>query len=302
MDIFIIQLFLAIIIPFFVSIFAWILTYVIPYTWPSWVSNQIIKFSKKDTNDQIEIGIIINQLLKYDDWKRLMAMKKLKKIFKSKIKEIEAIESIKWNKSIENVRFMPLKEALDISEQAIKYLNGENQTLQKLLPDDNKNRFLKNKAFFEEKKDQLSETFTKNRDSKVWWYDDNKEFKIHYLKGKYGLSIDQFSVIVDLYDVSGGYTLIDEDNSMTPEKFLGETNIKKPIKYSDFALENIFQNIILYLSYPHSIKKKEIFSYRLALGLSSHKLSVDAIKDIIEEIDSQILTKDYKDIMKKLNL
>ncbi len=303
MDVSIIQLALAISIPFVVSIFAWILTYIIPYAWPSWVSNQIIALSKKDTNDPIEIGIIINQLMKYDDWKRLTAMKKLKRIFKSKIKEIEVVESIKWRNSINNVKCIPLKEVLDISEQVIIYLNSENQNLQKLFPDNNKKRFLNNIEFFKEKKDQHSEILTRNPDSKVWWHDDiSNKFKSSYSKKEYDLPIDQFTIIIQLYDDSGYLTFIDENNSMTPEKFLLKKNIEKPKKYSYFEIENIFQNIILYLSYPHSSSKKEDFSYRLALGLSSHKLSSDAIKDIINEIEVQILTKDYKDTVKKLNL
>ncbi|MCE7698801.1 MAG: hypothetical protein K8E24_008220 [Methanobacterium paludis] len=166
-----IQISIAIFIPLVVSIFAWTLTYIIPYIRPNWVSNTVIKVTKNNPKDPIEIGLIINQFSKYDDWKRLTASKRIKQMFTQKVREIE----------------------------------------------------------------------------------DNKELE--------------------------GYKLENEEGIITA-----------------------FNDIILYIDYPHSKSKKDKLTYRLALGLSDHDKSHETLIKLIKEIQGQIYNKDYKEWEKRMNI
>ncbi|KAF5042836.1 hypothetical protein DSECCO2_508470 [anaerobic digester metagenome] len=107
------QIFLAIFIPLIVSVLAWTLTYIIPYTSPNWLSNRVLTFTKNQPTDPIEIGIIINQFSKYDDWKRLTANKKMKQMFIRKIREIEKNNELNWSDAKKNVFNIPLRDFFD---------------------------------------------------------------------------------------------------------------------------------------------------------------------------------------------
>jgi len=46
-----------------------------------------------DPKHPVEISLIINQFSKYDDWKRLTACKRMRRMFINKIREIEDMMS-----------------------------------------------------------------------------------------------------------------------------------------------------------------------------------------------------------------
>ncbi|KAF5042838.1 hypothetical protein DSECCO2_508490 [anaerobic digester metagenome] len=63
-----------------------------------------------------------------------------------------------------------------------------------------------------------------------------------------------------------------------------------------------FNELMLYIDYPHTKSKKDELIYRFALGLSNHEKSSETLNEVINEVKGQIFSKDYKKWEKQLGL
>ena len=260
------QIFLAIFIPLIVSVLAWTLTYIIPYTSPNWLSNRVLTFTKNQPTDPIEIGIIINQFSKYDDWKRLTANKRMKQMFIQKIREID-----KKYETKHNLQFT----SKEVKEHFTKQLNE-----------------------LEEAKAKYLQILEEHPNTILWdeWTSFSDTLEIYDKEG-YSLTSKELEFL--LYPE---YATVDKDKKMTTERFLERTGHKYPKKRNDKEIITEFNELILYIDYPHTQSKKDELIYRLALGLSNHEKSLETLNELINEVKGQIFSKDYKKWEKNLRI
>jgi hypothetical protein len=87
---------------------------------------------------------------------------------------------------------------------------------------------------------------------------------------------------------------------MSIEDFLKFKNHYKPEKQSLNEILTTFNDVILYIDYPHS--KREELTYRLALGLSDHEKSFETLNKLLGEVKGRIWNKDYEEYKKRLNV
>lgn len=295
------QIFLAIFIPLIVSVLAWTLTYIIPYTSPNWLSNRVLTFTKNQPTDPIEIGIIINQFSKYDDWKRLTANKKMKQMFIRKIREIEKNNELNWSDAKKNVFNIPLRDFFDKLNVLLIVLKDEEYEKKhniKFTSEEVKEHFSNKLNELEENKESYSQILEKQPNTLIWgrWYS-GEDFIEIYNKENYSLSSEELELISDLK-----YTIVDKDRSMTIERFLERTGHISPKKMDNKEIITEFNELMLYIDYPHTKSKKDELIYRFALGLSNHEKSSETLNEVINEVKGQIFSKDYKKWEKQLGL
>jgi hypothetical protein len=114
------------IIPAIVSAIIGFLSYVVPYVWPEEWTDFIMCIRRDDPYDFVGINLIISQFLNYDDWKRLTAKKRLKRIFKRKMADIERDKEKRWEELKNNSISIPIKQAITGFERALKPNNSAN--------------------------------------------------------------------------------------------------------------------------------------------------------------------------------
>lgn len=287
------QIFLAIFIPLIVSVLAWTLTYIIPYTSPNWLSNRVLTFTKNQPTDPIEIGIIINQFSKYDDWKRLTANKRMKQMFIQKIREIEKNNELNWSEAKKNVITIPLKDLLIKLDELLAVLKDkEYETKHNLqfTSKEVKEHFNKQINELEEHNAKCLQILEKHPNTILWdkWTSFPDTLEI-YDKERYSLNSKELEFLLYLE-----YATVDKDNKMTTERFLERNGHKNPKRQSNEEITAEFNELILYIDYPHTQSKKDELIYRLALGLSNHEKSSETLNELINEIKGQIFSKDYK--------
>lgn len=295
------QIFLAIFIPLIVSVLAWTLTYIIPYTSPNWLSNRVLTFTKHQPTDPIEIGIIINQFSKYDDWKRLTANKKMKRMFIRKIREIEKNNKLKWSEAKKTVLNIPLSDLLDKLNELLIVLTDEEYEAKhniKFTSKEVKEYFTEKLNELKENKESYSQILEKHPKTLIWgrWYS-GEDFIEIYNKEKYSLTSEELELISDLK-----YNIVDKDRSMTIERFLERNGHKYPKKMDNKEIITEFNELMLYIDYPHTQSKKDELIYRLALGLSNHEKSSETLNELINEVKGQIFSKDYNEWKTKFSL
>lgn len=292
------QIILSILIPLGVSVLVWTLTYIIPYIRPNWLSDSVLEVTMNDPKHPVEIGLIINQFSKYDDWKRLTACKRMKRMFIHKIREIEANEELKWVKLKNKTIYMPLKRILDSIDVMLSILKDdkyEEKHNLKFTSKDVKSHFNKKKDLLKENQAKYSEILKDYPNTIIWGkcYM-SPEYIEKYNKGGYYLTPRE----IELLDPQ--YTILDQDASMTKKEFLESTGHETPKRQSDEEIIAKFNEFILYIDYPHP--KKDELTYRLVMGLSNHEKSSEILNELINEMESQILSKDYKEWKTRFNL
>ncbi len=294
------QIILSIVIPLIVSLIVWTLTYIIPYISPNWISNGLIKFTRDDPSDPVGIGLIISQFLKYDDWKRLNASKRIQRMFIKKIREIEKDNEQEWSELVKKVIKMPLKDALmklDLVLVELRDKNYEKKYNIHLTSPDVIEHFEKQIESLEDYRKKYYEILKQYNNAIIW---DQctipPKFIERYNKENYVLSLKE----IELIDFK--YIMLDKNGKMSTEEFLNIKGHNTPKRQTDDEIIAIFNDVIFYIDYPHSKFKKDKLIYRLSLGLSDHERSQKTLNGIISEVESQILMKDYNDIVKRHNL
>lgn len=284
------QISIAIIIPFLVSFIAWALTYIIPYIWPDFVSKVVIKLKRSNPKDPIEIGIIINQFYKYDDWKRLTAYKRIKQMFIQKVREIEEFNDFEWSKLEKKVIYISVENLLDKLNLVLRYLKGDQyveENIVNLTSEDVKEYLIKEIESLKSSQTEFSDIL-KNFPNAVIWDDITigQEYIEKYNKEDYFLKIEEVELL------TSKYRFIDNDGTMSKEDYLKSRKHIKPERKSFSEILTTFNDFILFMDYPHS--NREEFTYRLALGLSNHERSLDTLNNLISEVKGQITIKDYE--------
>jgi hypothetical protein len=289
-----------------VTVIIWLGTYVMPYIWPEGYAKFILFIQRKDPNDPIDISLIINQFLKYDDWKRLTAKERLKRMFKRKISEIEDEKRIRWDELKDNTICVPLKTLIDMLKY---YLGNESDYIE--FNDDHDTDFLISENYLKEVIPQMDENEIKkelkkfsgiykgHKNANVWFLVDS-ELPLG-IKGKVSdykspLTSKELAVLLTLQAPH-----IDSDGSWDKERYLKAYLKESPPEiYEKEELNEIFQNIILYLDYTHQSSGEKLFS-KFALGLSNHEKSSEKMIELIKEVKIQIYKKELSEVKSKLN-
>lgn len=299
--------FIPVIISTIVTLIIWLITYITPYIWPETYSKFILFLRSNDPTDLTEISLIISQFLKYDDWKRLVAKERLKRIFKRKIQTIEHEQMVRWEELKSNSTYIPLKQVIKSLKEALDF--------QLPYEDDEKDReLLISKTYLDEAMEKMdkkeiekelkkySEIIEGNKNAKIWFLID-EDLPLG-IKGKISdykkpLTTRELAVLISLR-----YPRVDMDGTWDKEKFLKiMINEKPPEKYDDENLDDIFQNIILYLEYmDDSQQKSKEQILRLALGLSNHEKSSETLMNLIKKVKKAIYKKEFAEIKSKLGL
>jgi hypothetical protein len=287
------QIFLAIIIPLAVSVIVWALTYIIPYIMPDQVSKAAFFFTKNDPIDPIEIRLLINQFLKYDDWKRLTARDRLRRMFKRKVLQIQADKENEWFNEKQKVTSVQIKEAID----------GLKDLLHKISNDHDVKFFSENyydKKYLEENEKKYSDIYKSHNNAKIWFYINQNllpaKFIENLMKIRHKLTSTQLALLMDT-----GKELIDEEGSLSDKEVLRiKFEYYPPKPWNNVEISQKFNDLIIYIDYPHGKLKKELVP-RLALGLSKHEKSSKTLISLITEVDAEILNKDFDELKKSTN-
>lgn len=294
------QILLSIAIPLVVSVIVWTLTYIIPYISPNWISNRIITFTKNDPKEHIEIGLIINQFSKYDDWKRLTAIKRLKRMFFKKVREIEDDNESKWSELRASVINMPLENVLNKLNLILSVLKNKNYEKDhniKLSSEDVRENFEKKIKSLEEYQNNYSKLLKKYPKAIIWdiCFTPSKYIQ-NYNKEEYALTIND----IEIMNLKDNY--FDEDGSLSADEFLQIKGHETPKRQNNEEIITTFNDVILYIDYPHSKFKKSELTYRLSLGLSDHEKSNETLNRLIYEVKEEIQMNDYNKWKKQFNL
>jgi len=111
-------------IPLGVSIIFWILTFILPYLFPSQFSWIILVLKKRHTlKDPSEIRLYVNQFFKYDDWKMLTAKGMLLSSFERKLDFFKKEEKEYWQVLKDKIEIIPIKSAINEIEYELEKLN-----------------------------------------------------------------------------------------------------------------------------------------------------------------------------------
>ena len=271
-----------IIVPIVVSIFAWLLTYIIPFIFPYQVTWLMLLFtSGMDPKDPIGIKILVNQFMKYADWKRLTAMQRLKRIFKKKAKEIAKADNEKWLKYDKHLICMSLNEFMDDLGIYLASLRESEETkeIEEIIPEG-----------FELKKENIRYTRLKKPGMsanlrgdklKIWYYSDN-ENPINYKK----IVKELINYKYESRGLNSGFNMpfIDYDGKLKKDEViirkLGGVDF---IHMDKEDIDQIFDKIIIFLDDPREKEVKEVLLHKFAYGLSNSENSADTLKRIIRD-------------------
>lgn len=287
-----------------VAAIIWVVTYVTPYIWPETYSKFILFLRKNDPTDWIEISLIISQFLRYDDWKRIVAKERLERMFKRKICVTENEQIIRWAELNENSISIPITIAisslknvlgLEVDPEELNNLDEEQIILkvysEEVLANFNKNQMEKDLKDF-------TKIYENNGNVKLWFLiDETIPLNTKRKVGTYEkpLSTREIAVLIAL-----NYPSVDLDGTWDTNDFLKyKLNENPPKKYNENELNDIFQNIILYLDYSQGISSKEQISI-FALGLSNHEKSSETLLEMIEKIKKEIDEEELSEIRSKL--
>lgn len=284
------QLALTIFIPLVVSVVAWSLTYIIPYVWPDSLSKIILFFTQnKDPTDPIEIRLLINQFLKYDDWKRLIARDRIKRMFIHKLNSIQIEEIENWNNAKKKITNLNVKDYIDLlTDLCDKIFNhpGENKALVNFFE-----KYGYDKDVFNKNIEKMSEIYQSNNNAKIWFYCVSK-----YMPKNFVSDLEKLSETDDvpIFLMDFGNELIDHNSTFDIEQVLkAKAGLYPPKIWSNEEINNKFNDLIIYIDYPHGKSKKELIP-RFSLGLSKHEKSSQTILGLISEVDREILNKDME--------
>ncbi|MBP2045291.1 hypothetical protein [Methanobacterium aggregans] len=303
------QISITIIVSLSVSIFVWMLTYVIPYIWPTSISKILSSFTKI-SSDYIEIKIYINQFLKYDDWKRLTARDRLNKIFKNKIREIEEYQLKRWNKLSKNVISKPINEVYnDIKELNSFYSKDHVSSSCPLLKNpvwmDIKEvepyfggfKTKKFKQYLEKELSDLEESLLQNEDGNIWFYADDQDLD------KWGceknlFEFPQLTPNESLILIHEGNYKVDSKNKFDINEILIKVfKFKEEPKISnENDLKIKFDQLIEYIDSPRERSEQEELIFKLARGLSDQTDSDNVLLSLLNNIESEKYSKRYKEL------
>jgi len=292
------------IISFIIYLILWVIKDIITYTHPSKLSKIIIRFIN-DPRDPVEIRLIINQFLRYDDWKRITAKDRLERMFKNKMKNIEKEKAERW-KQIKAVTFCislkdmiyALKRALSNSfKEEIKGSDDKEFLISKTYLEDALKKI--NKKELEKELKSYSTIYNNHEKARLWILKDEKiplGIKGNISDYKQELTSQELAVITSLWEPK-----IDFEATWNKEQALKRfLNEYPPRSWTDEELNEMFDKIILFLDYPHEKTKNKMFS-QLAIGLSNYKTSSDELLELLNEINRKLDKKEFNKIRARLN-
>lgn len=296
------QVTLAIIIPLIVSVVAWTLTYILPYIIPRQFSDFILYFMKfQNPKDPNEIQIYINQYLEYVDWKMLTAKGMLDAIFEHKFEKFEIEEKEFWNELKNKIEIVPVKEGIRDIKNRLKEL-GQPKTI---------NGELRYQGFEAVGLSRLLEFYQdvcrENEETNIWHFKELSKDELHRM-----LNIDvtpnieqgQSPAVIfgnempyrkyttrevaeimakknmQLFEVNGKWTneSADKTEIASPESFLLETGLEKPVENTSNQKIKIFNKILLNLDLKEHDNIKG-----LSIALSDMEDSMAMFKTIIHD-------------------
>jgi len=189
--------------------------------------------------------------------------------------------------------FERILDRLDLMLSVLKDEKYEEKCDLKFTSEDVKSHFMEKKDLLKETQAKYSEILKDYPNTIIWGecYI-SPEYIEKYNKGGYYLTPKE----IELLDPQ--YTVLDKDASMTKEEFLKSKGHKSPKRQSDSEIISKFNELILYIIYPHP--KKDELTYRLAI--SNHGKSSEILNELISEMDAQIFSKDYKEWKTRFNL
>ena len=280
-----------IIVPIIVSIFVWLLTYIIPFIFPYQVTWLMLLFTKgMDPKDPIGIKILVNQFMKYNDWKRLTAMQRLRRIFKKKLNEIVVEETKKWKKYDKHLICIPFNRFMDDLEMYLAPLkeSGKIEEIEEIIPKEYE---------IIKKNDHLTQFSTlrmtvnlKGEKINIWYYS-HKNQPVDYKIIVNGL-IAQYVPRV----INSGFEAPVIDHSGILKK---EEVIVKKLEDVDFIhmnkerIDQIFDETIIFLDDPQEKEIKEVLLHKFAYGLSNGENSVEALKRVIRDSSLNLDNKNF---------
>jgi len=295
-------------IPLGVSIIFWILTFILPYLFPSQFSWIILVLKKRHTlKDPSEIRLYVNQFFKYDDWKMLTAKGMLLSSFERKLDFFKKEEKEYWQVLKDKIEIIPIKGAIKEIEDELRKLNqpiivnGEPYykgftavTLSKVL-ESYQDWYKKNKKInvwrfkeislqdFENNLD-LDSTKIKKKASEMS-LEERLRSTIYYPNVIGGVIVDNGYTPKDFVKLIGlrEMVLTEEDGRWThgsneiasKDNFLTEIGLKKSIEINQDEIYKSFNKILLNLDLSDDINKK---------GFSIALSDMDESMEIFERI------------------
>lgn len=295
-------------IPLGVSIIFWILTFILPYLFPSQFSWIILVLKKRHTlKDPSEIRLYVNQFFKYDDWKMLTAKGMLLSSFERKLDFFKKEEKEYWQVLKDKIEIIPIKGAIKEIEDELRKLNqpiivnGEPYykgftavTLSKVL-ESYQDWYKKNKKInvwrfkeisledFENNLD-LDSTKIKKKASEMS-LEERLRSTIYYPNVIGGVIVDNGYTPKDFVKLIGlrEMVLTEEDGRWThgsneiasKDNFLTEIGLKKSIEINQDEIYKSFNKILLNLDLSDDINKK---------GFSIALSDMDESMEIFEKI------------------
>lgn len=253
----------------------WFITYLRPD-----VPAKILFNLKKDPIDIFDIESLIYRFIKYDDWKRLESKNRLQRMFKNKmINEFKKYEQEQWEVLKKTVICREMNDEEILYEKAEKDLSlqksANKQGTFELSSIEEDNEYI-DKVL----KDKLPEIRKEYNEKRICFF--NKlPVETEWEPGK----IEPIKT-----SMWKGHQYLNNEPKII-ETFL-ECNYFYPPKKRDLKMiYALFNNIMLYIDYPHEKFIKEKSIRNLAIGLSNSENSNYHLKMIIDEVEKEILNK-----------
>ena len=259
-----------------------------------------------ETNDPIEIRILVEQFVKYDDWKRLTARGRLKSLFIQKMEEIENDKFMEWDSLMNSLTFLSI-------DDVVSYLKSVKNEMKSSKSDnfDFNPTWIDFKGLNEYYEEFEAKSLDKHileysqikkeyENAKVWFFMDEDLLPLKRAEiNKYNKPLTTHELAVLMTET---YPIIDKKGVYNKEEVLKRKNFFQPKISSQETLENTFEKVITFLDYPHKKKFKEELMYKLSIGLSNHVIASNELLNLNNIVDSNIMNKDFENIRKQLNL
>ena len=219
--------------------------------------------------------------MKYDDWKRLTAMQRLRRIFKKKVKKIVIEDTIKWQRYDKHLICIPLINFMDDLERYLTPLkeSGKTEEIEEIIPEGHE--FKKNNNNYIQFSTRSMSVNLSGDKVKIWYYSDKKHpIDYRIIVKELIANIIKRQKINLRFDVP----LIDFSGILKKEGV-----ILRKLEYVDFihlnneGINQIFNKIIIFLDDPEEKEIKEVLLHKFAYGLSNGENSVEALKRVIRD-------------------
>lgn len=253
--------------------------WLITYLWPNIPAKILFKL-KRDPEDTFDIESLIYKFLKYDDWKRLEAKNRLRRMFQNKMRnEFRKYELKKWEALKDTVECEKFTEEEILQDKAknMHLFAGMHNDESVMLPKKASYEDIKNNL-----KDKLPEIKEEYEKRRRCYFKELPVKKTTVVGGKDAVKATKWKL-----------PLFFDDEPMIKDKFLNHNGFFAPKERNLSIINALFDNIMLYVDYPHKKSRKEKLIRNLALGLSNGENSNYFLERLIKEVEKEINRKNY---------